>query len=62
MKRLSWFFCALTFVAPAACMAAAQAKPGQVALTVSLPDPGQKILYVHEVMPVAPGPLTLYYP
>jgi len=35
---------------------------GTVALTVRLPDPGQKLLYVHEVIPAKPGPLTLYYP
>jgi predicted metalloprotease with PDZ domain len=35
---------------------------GPVALTVRLPNPEQKILYVHEGMPVRPGPLTLYYP
>jgi predicted metalloprotease with PDZ domain len=40
----------------------AEAPPGPVALTVRLPDPGQKILYVDEVMPVTPGPLTLHYP
>ncbi|HKZ10225.1 MAG TPA: M61 family peptidase [Rhodanobacteraceae bacterium] len=64
MKRLSLFFWALALVAPLSCMAAENVgpAPGPVALTVSLPDPGQKLLYVHEVMPVAPGPLTLYYP
>src|SRR5690348_14647936 len=64
MKRLSLFFCALALVAPLSCVAAENTgpAPGPVALTVSLPDPGQKILYVHEVMPVTPGPLTLYYP
>ncbi len=31
-------------------------------LTVRLPHPAQKVLYVHEVVPVRPGPLTLYYP
>ncbi|HEV2465509.1 MAG TPA: M61 family peptidase, partial [Acidobacteriaceae bacterium] len=35
---------------------------GPVVLTVRLPNPKQKILYVDEVMPVRPGPLTLYYP
>ncbi|MEO8810888.1 MAG: M61 family peptidase, partial [Rhodanobacter sp.] len=35
---------------------------GPVAITVRLPHPAQKLLYVHEVMPVRPGPLTLYYP
>ena len=64
MKRLSLFLCALAFVVPASAMAAENAglAPGPVALNVSLPDPGQKILYVHETMPVQPGPLTLYYP
>jgi predicted metalloprotease with PDZ domain len=64
MKRQAWFFCAFAGIASAACMAAdgATTASGPVALTVSLPDPGQKLLYVHEVMPVAPGPLTLYYP
>jgi predicted metalloprotease with PDZ domain len=38
------------------------APPGTVALTVRLPDPGQKILYVEEAIPVEPGPLTLHYP
>lgn len=33
-----------------------------VSLNVALPNPAQKLLYVHELMPVAPGPLTLYYP
>jgi predicted metalloprotease with PDZ domain len=36
--------------------------PGPVALTVRLPRPSQRIFAVHEVMPVRPGPLTLYYP
>ena len=60
MKRLSWLVCAFALVASVSCLAAEA--PGPVALTVSLPDPGQKILYVHEVMPVSPGPLTVYYP
>jgi predicted metalloprotease with PDZ domain len=64
MTRFSLLFCALALLAPLSCVAAEDAgsAPGPVALTVSLPNPGQKILYVHEVMPVAPGPLTLYYP
>jgi hypothetical protein len=33
-----------------------------VSLNVALPNPAQKLLYVHEIVPVAPGPLTLYYP
>jgi predicted metalloprotease with PDZ domain len=36
--------------------------PGPVELTVELPRPSQRIFDVHEVMPVRPGPLTLYYP
>jgi predicted metalloprotease with PDZ domain len=35
---------------------------GPVALTVRLPNAQQSVLYVDEVMPVRPGPLTLYYP
>jgi predicted metalloprotease with PDZ domain len=35
---------------------------GPVALTVRLSNPQQQIFYVDEVMPVRPGPLTLYYP
>jgi predicted metalloprotease with PDZ domain len=40
----------------------AETPPGPVALTVRLPHPGQEVFYVHEVMPVEPGALTLYYP
>jgi predicted metalloprotease with PDZ domain len=40
----------------------APAPSDAVELAVRLPDPMQKILYVHEVMPVRPGDLTLYYP
>jgi predicted metalloprotease with PDZ domain len=36
--------------------------PGAVALTVRLPRPSRQIFDVHEMMPVNPGPLTLYYP
>ncbi|WHZ18209.1 MAG: PDZ domain family protein [Rhodanobacteraceae bacterium] len=64
MKRLPWLVCAFALAASVSCLAAEDPgpAPGPVALTVSLPDPGQKLLYVHEVIPVAPGPLTLYYP
>lgn len=41
---------------------AGAAAPGPVKLTVRLPDPAQKLLYVTEIMPVEPGALTLYYP
>ena len=40
----------------------AHASPGPVVLTVRLPRPSQKLFYVHEVIPVRPGALTLYYP
>ncbi|HET9819980.1 MAG TPA: M61 family peptidase [Rhodanobacteraceae bacterium] len=64
MKRWSLLPVAALLVVSMACMGRTDANvpAGTVALTVSLPDPGQKILYVHEVMPVKPGPLTLYYP
>jgi predicted metalloprotease with PDZ domain len=64
MKRPSLLLGAVALVASVSCMAGttADAPAGSVALTVRLPDPGQKLLYVHEVMPVRPGPLTLYYP
>ncbi|MBS0381329.1 MAG: M61 family metallopeptidase [Proteobacteria bacterium] len=64
MKRLPWLVCVFALAASGSCLAAENPgpAPGPVALTVSLPDPGQKLLYVDEVMPVAPGPLTLYYP
>ena len=64
MKRLSLLLGAAALAASLSCMgqAEAQVPAGPVALTVSLPDPAQKLLYVQEVMPVRPGPLTLYYP
>lgn len=64
MKRPTLLLGVLALVASLSCAAAesTNAAPGPVALDVSLPDPGQKLLYVHEVMPVQPGPLTLYYP
>lgn len=64
MKRLSLLFIPFALLAFTSGLArpVAEAPPGPVELTVRLPDPAQKILYVHEVMPVRPGPLTLYYP
>ena len=38
------------------------APSGPVTLTVRLSHPGQRIFDVNELMPVKPGPLTLYYP
>ncbi len=64
MKRWSLFPGAVALIAFAACIARADGKDpaGSVALTVRLPNPQQAILYVHEVMPVRPGPLQLDYP
>src|ERR1700744_1251216 len=64
MKRWSLFLGAVAVAAsvPCICQTHASGPIGPVALTVQLPNPGQQILYVDEVMPVRPGPLTLYYP
>lgn len=64
MKRLSALLAAIALLASVPCVAQTQANQasGTVELTVRLPNPQQKLLYVHEVMPVEPGPLTLYYP
>src|SRR5271154_843621 len=48
----------LTLAAPLAL-----AQSGQtISLAVDATQTPQKILHVHEVIPVKPGPLTLYYP
>lgn len=64
MKRLPFFLGAVALVVSASCFGQRDrtAPVGPVALTVRLPNPAQQILYVDEVMPVRPGPLTLYYP
>jgi predicted metalloprotease with PDZ domain len=62
MKRLPIFAGAVALAASLSSISEAQTPAGPVALTVSLPNPAQKLLYVDEVMPVQPGPLTLYYP
>ncbi|MFZ0303479.1 MAG: M61 family peptidase [Terracidiphilus sp.] len=64
MKRSFLLLGSVALLATAFCMGQTEAKSpaGPVALTVQLPIPKQQILYVHEVMPVRPGPLTLYYP
>ncbi|MDR3444140.1 MULTISPECIES: M61 family metallopeptidase [unclassified Dyella] len=64
MKRLTRWLGVVFLAISAPCIAKAgdDVPPGTIALTVRLPDPGQKLLYVHESMPVKPGPLTLYYP
>jgi predicted metalloprotease with PDZ domain len=64
MKRLSVLLAAITLFAsmPGIAQTQANAAAGAVELTVRMPHPEQKLLYVHEVMPVEAGPLTLYYP
>jgi predicted metalloprotease with PDZ domain len=64
MKRWSLLLGAVALVASVSCFGQTVAKgpAGPVALTVRLPHPQQTIFYVKEVMPVRPGPLTLYYP
>ena len=64
MKPLPLLLGAVALVASVSCIGQTSGKgpAGPVALTVRLPSPQQQILYVHEVMPVRPGPLTLYYP
>lgn len=64
MKRLLLLLGMGTLVASMSCVGQAdlESPAGTVALTVRLPNPTQKVLYVDEVMPIRPGPLTLYYP
>ena len=64
MKRWSLLLGAVALFASVSCFGQTDLKgpAGPVALTVRLPNPNQQILFVHEVMPARPGPLTLYYP
>jgi predicted metalloprotease with PDZ domain len=64
MKQLSLLLGAVALITSVSCIGQTDLKgpAGPVELTVRLPNPGQKILYVDEVMPVRPGPLTFYYP
>ena len=64
MKRQSLLLAMLAVFVSMSCLGQTDvnAPAGPVAITVRLPNPAQKLLYVHEVMPVKPGPLTLYYP
>src|SRR4029077_10060114 len=64
MKRLTWLLgaMALALSVPCAAETGDERSADAVALTVRLPDPGQGLLYVTEVMPVKPGALKLYYP
>ena len=64
MSRLSLVLGVVTLltVAQGITQTDGSAPAGPIALTVRLPDPNQQILYVDELVPVRPGPLTLYYP
>ena len=57
--RLGPFFCLIAILAVAAPLALAGES---IPLTVDATKTQQKILRVHEVIPVKTGPLTLYYP
>ncbi|HEX4267082.1 MAG TPA: hypothetical protein VHY36_04290 [Steroidobacteraceae bacterium] len=64
MTRLTLLLATAALIGSVTCAAAGsvEAPPGPVALTVRLAHPSQRIFDVHEVMPVTPGALTLYYP
>jgi len=51
-----------TVIDPATAADIAGAYPGTLILNVDLKDAPRKVFHVHEVIPVSPGPLTLYYP
>jgi hypothetical protein len=57
--RLGAFSC---LIAIAVLAAPAVLTSESIPLTVDATKTQQKILYVHETIPVEPGPLTLYYP
>ena len=57
--RPGFFFC---FIAGLVLAAPAVLAAESILLTVDATKTQQKILRVHEVIPVRPGPLTLYYP
>ncbi|MGA9854732.1 MAG: M61 family peptidase [Gammaproteobacteria bacterium] len=51
-----------TVISPVAAADVTAAYPGTLTLNVDLRDAPRKVFHVHEVVPVSPGPLTLYYP
>ena len=53
---------AVLFFAFAGAMRAVEAPPGTIRLDVDATSAPQKILHVHEEIPVQAGPVTLYYP
>ncbi|HYK37425.1 M61 family peptidase [Alloacidobacterium sp.] len=59
LQRVVWPLALASMLA----VPAAVAQSGEaISLTVDATQTQQKILHVHEVLPVKPGPLTLYYP
>ena len=54
----SWFFLASVLVLTASVAFAAET----ISLTVDATRTPQKLLHSHEVIPVKPGPMTIYYP
>jgi predicted metalloprotease with PDZ domain len=61
--RIVWMVFGIALILLGGCSgAAAQVQPGAIRLSVDATNAPQKILHVHEEIPVQPGPLTLYYP
>lgn len=59
LQRVVW---PLTLVSMLAVSSALAQSGETISLTVDATQTPQKILHVHEVLPVKPGPLALYYP
>ncbi|HET6724938.1 MAG TPA: M61 family peptidase [Gammaproteobacteria bacterium] len=69
MKKLISLLAALAMVGLMPGMASAAAEqtatatpPGPIQINVDVTDAARKVFHAHIVMPVQPGPLTLYYP
>ena len=61
MRRFRLDLCLCFFAFVVVALPAVSASES-IPLTVDATKTQQKLLYVHEVIPVTPGPLTLYYP
>ncbi len=57
-----WIKCAVAALTVTIGSLAAEAQTAPITLSVDLTDAPRKILHATEVMPVAPGPLTVVYP
>ena len=57
--RLRFLVCAFFAILPAGALAQAGET---ISLTVDATHSQEKMLYVHEVIPAKPGPMTIYYP